>query len=129
MRQFDAATAIVKNILIEKFGETKFETLTAEARKDFEELLPQIPYVGGNDNRLTDSLINAVTLLPLLRLFEREGLEFHEIGDLTYRLFEAFYKVIPPAGDIFSKEYIDQEREQAKLSRARKCRFLPKNRS
>ena len=120
MRQFDAATAIVKDILIEEFGETKFKDLTTEARKEFEALIPQIPYIGGKDNRSTDSLIDATILLPLLRAFEKEGLNFDEIGKLTYNLIEAFYKVIPPTDDIFSEEYINYEKEGAKKSKLRK---------
>ncbi len=120
MRQFDAATAIMKGILIEKFGEDKFEKLTTEARKDFETLLPQIPYIGGKDNRSTDTLINAAIFLSLMRLFEKEGLDFHEIGELTYNIFEAFFKVMPLTDDIFSKEYIDQVKERAKSSKSRK---------
>ena len=120
MRQFDAATTIVKDLLIDYFGEAKFNELIPKARKDFEDLLPQIPYVGGKDNRLTEPLVNATILLPLLRNFEQEGLDFNEIGKLTYNLFEVFYKVIPPTDDIFSEEYINQEKESAKNSKLRK---------
>jgi len=120
LRQFDAATSIVKDILIKQFGMIKFQELTFKARKEFEMLIPQIPYVGGNDNHLTDNLINSAILLPILRAFEHEGLDFYEIGKLTYTLFEAFYKVIPLADDIFSNEFINQEKERAKNSKLRK---------
>ena len=120
LRQFDAATTIVKDILIAKFGEEKFKELTTEARNDFVSLLPQIPYVGGKDNRLTESLVSATILLPLLRAFEKEGLNFDEIGKLTYEIFEVFYKVLPQTDDIFSEEYINQEKESAKNSKLRK---------
>ena len=120
LRQFDAATTIVKDILIAKFGEEKFKELTTEARNDFESLLPQIPYVGGKDSRLTEYLVSATILLPLLRVFEKEGLSFDEIGKLTYEIFEVFYKVLPQTDDIFSEEYINQEKENAKNSKLRK---------
>jgi len=120
IRQFNAALTIVKNILIEYFGQVKFEEITTEARKDFEQLLPQIPYIGGKDNRITEELINSAILLPLLRIFEKEGLDFYEIGKLTYEIFEAFFKVIPPSDDIFSDDYINQEKERAKNSKLRK---------
>ncbi|MHA1489278.1 MAG: L-2-amino-thiazoline-4-carboxylic acid hydrolase [Promethearchaeota archaeon] len=120
MRTFDAATTITKEILIEYFGEAKSKEIVSKARTDFETLLPQIPYVGGKDNRLTESLLSGVILLPLLRIFDKERLDFNAIGKLTYDIFEAFYKVIPPTEDIFSEEYINQEKESAKNSKTRK---------
>ena len=59
-------------------------------------------------------------LLPLLRIFEKNGLSFDEIGKLTYEIFEAFYKILPQTDDIFSEEHINQEREGAKRSKLRK---------
>ncbi len=120
LRTFDAALTIVQKVLIECFGESKFNEISITTRNEFETVIPQIPYVGGNDNHLTDDLINAAILLPLLRFFEKEGLKFKEIGKLTYELFEAFYKVIPPADDIFTDEFLVKEKEHAKNSKIRK---------
>ena len=120
VRLFDTAARIVKNILIENFGEAKVEEFIPKARKDFEMLLSQIPYVGGKDNKLTEELINTALLLPFLQFFEKEGLDFYEIGKLTYEIFEEFYKFIPPRDDIFSEEYLIQDKENAKISKLRK---------
>jgi hypothetical protein len=119
MRQFNAALKFVRNKLVEQFAEAKAKEIIAQAEEDFENLLPQIPYVGGKDNPLTDDLINSAILLPLLRIFEKEGLNLNEIGKLTYDLYEIFYKYIPPE-DIFSEEYIKQKKEYAKNSTLRK---------
>jgi hypothetical protein len=120
MRTFKTALVIVKDILIEQFGDSKFEEISAITTKEFEELLPQIPYVGGDQNHLTESLINSALLLPFLRVFEKEGLNYEEIGKLTYDMFEAFFKVIPATDDIFSEEYIIKLKENAKKSKLRK---------
>jgi hypothetical protein len=120
MRTFDAATAIIKDLLIKKFGEKKFTELVEKAREDFESLLPQIPYVGGKESHLTDSLINGVILLPLLRIFEEEGMTFEEIGEFSYEIFEVFFKMIPPTDDIFSEEYLNLMKERAQLSKSKK---------
>ena len=120
MRQFNVALTIVKDILIDQFGETKFNELSVEMRKDFESLIPQIPYVGGKENLSTQYLVASVLLMPLFRVFEREGLTFDEIGELSYTLFEAFYKVIPHTNDIFSEEFLNKRRKMAKNSKLRK---------
>ena len=120
MRTFDAVLSLSKQILVNKFGEEKFKEISNTTRQQFETLLPKIPYIGGNDNRLTNELINATFLLPLLQTFEKEGLDFKEIGKLTYELFEAFYKMMPPVEDIFSEEYYKREKEHAKTTKLRK---------
>lgn len=120
MRTFDAALNIVKNVLVKYFGESRFIEIATITQKDFESLLPQIPYVGGNQNHLTEELTNSAILLPLLRFFEGEGLEFYEIGKMVYELFEAFYKVIPPKNDIFTEEFLNNQKENAEKSKLRK---------
>jgi hypothetical protein len=51
MRTFNAALLISKQILIDNFGEEKFNEISATTRNEFEALLPQIPYVGGDSLR------------------------------------------------------------------------------
>ena len=119
IRTFDAALLIGKQILIDTFGEQKYNEISITTHNEFEALLPQIPYIGGDDKPLTDDLINATILLPLIRVFKKEGLEYREIGRIVYELFEAFYKVIPQADDIFSEEYISNAKERANDSKLR----------
>ena len=120
IRTFDAVITMAKQILINKFGEEKFIEISTSTPEQFEEMLSQIPYIGGNNNRNTNELINAAILLPLLQFFEKEGLDFREIGKITYELFEDFYKMMPPVDDIFSKEYFKREKERGKNSKLRK---------
>jgi len=119
IRTFDAALLIGKQILIDTFGEQKYNEISITTHNEFEALLPQIPYIGGDDKPLTDDLINATILLPLIRVFKKKGLEYREIGRIVYELFEAFYKVIPQADDIFSEEYISNAKERANDSKSR----------
>lgn len=120
LRTFDAALTMGKNVLIAYFGESKYHELSTTVRNEFEIFIPQIPYIGGDDNPGTESLIFNVILLPFLQFFEKEGLDYYELGKLTYDLFEAFYKVILPKDNIFSEEFIDGEKERAKNSKLRK---------
>ena len=120
MRTFDAILTIAKQTLTNKFGEQKYDEIVKSTRKEFEALIPQLPYIGGIENRNTENLINASGLLPILRAIENEGLEYKEIGRITYELFEAFYKAIPQTYDIFSEEYLKKEKEQAKFSKLKK---------
>jgi hypothetical protein len=119
LRTFDAMLLIAKQVLIDNFGEQKYNEMVAITRTEFEAILPKIPYIG-SDNRLTEPLINAIALLPILREIEKEGLEYREMGRIIYELFEAFYKVIPQEDEIFSEKYINEQRETAKISKLKK---------
>ncbi|MFX1476861.1 MAG: L-2-amino-thiazoline-4-carboxylic acid hydrolase [Promethearchaeota archaeon] len=119
MRTFDAMLIVAKQVLVENFGEQKYGEMIATTRNEFEALLPHIPYIGV-DNRLTEPLVNASALLPILRAIENEGLEYRDIGRIVYELFEAFYKVIPQTDDIFSEEYLNEEKERANNSKLKK---------
>jgi hypothetical protein len=120
MRTFDAAISIVKSVLIKYFGDDIFNEILLETRSDFEELLPQIPYVGGNNNPLTEDLVNSAILIPFLRFFEKQRLTFDEIGRITYELFEKFNSFIPPKEDIFTEKFLTKEKENAKKSKLTK---------
>ena len=117
LRQFDAALALSKPIFSDYFGKDRFKTISSKVKADFENLIPQIPYVGGDDNFLTESLVSSALLLPILRFFEEEGLNFDEISELTYKMFEIFYKFIPRANDTFSEEFINIVKEGAQKSK------------
>ena len=119
LRQFDFATSIAKEAIEDYFGELKTKELLSSARQDFEMLIPQIPYVGGNENRLTGPLVNSALILPLIRAFNQKGLSFDEIGNITYNIFEAFFAIIPPEEDIFTEEYMSKVREDAERSKLR----------
>ncbi|MFX0069499.1 MAG: L-2-amino-thiazoline-4-carboxylic acid hydrolase [Candidatus Hermodarchaeota archaeon] len=120
IRQFDAASTIVKDILINKLGEEKYNEIIPKARADFESLIPQIPYIGGKNNRSTDILVSSALVLPFFRALDQEGLTFDEIGEIVYNMFEVFFKVMPQTEDIFSEEYLNKLREGAKISKLRK---------
>jgi hypothetical protein len=120
MRTFDAALSIVKPILIKHFNEDSFDEILHITRNDFEKLLPQIPYVGGNKNPLTEDLVNSAILIPILRFFQKKGINFSEIGKITYELFETFNSFIPPKEDIFTEDFLNKEKENAKKSKLRR---------
>jgi len=120
LKTFDTFLTIGKNVLVAYFGESKYYEISATVRNEFEANIPQIPYIGGDDNPGTEYIIYFAILLPLLQVLDKEGLDFYEIGKLSYDLFEAFYKATPPKVDIFREEFINHEEERAKNSKLRK---------
>ena len=88
MKDFKDVEGYMKNVLIQYLDQSKIEALLDKTRSQFETLLPTLPYVGGEANVLTDSLITCAWCLPLFQSLEREGLSLREIAKITYEKME-----------------------------------------
>ena len=65
------------------------------ALKEYETLIPEIPYIGGKKVAGTRNLVGSVILLAYIRAFEKEGLSERVIGEIVYKSFDAFFARIP----------------------------------
>jgi hypothetical protein len=84
MEEFAKTESYLKNVLKQYFDQSKIELLLEETRFGFEDLLPQLPYIGGEENVLTEGLIAAAWYVPLFRGLEREELSLREMAKITY---------------------------------------------
>ena len=57
-----------------------------ETRQEFERLIPEIPYIGGKANNLTQDLIDCTMLLALYQVLKREGFRIEEIGKIVIEM-------------------------------------------
>jgi hypothetical protein len=89
MEELEKTESYFKNVLTEYFDLLKIEQLLKEARVGYEDLLPQLPYIGGEENVLTEGLIGAAWSVPLFRGLEREGLSLREKAKITYERRES----------------------------------------
>ncbi|MFX0139542.1 MAG: L-2-amino-thiazoline-4-carboxylic acid hydrolase, partial [Candidatus Hodarchaeota archaeon] len=92
-----------------------------EMRKEYETLIPQLPYVGGSKNIMSMYLIDSVSMLAVFRVLEKEGLKLHEIGKLCYEFYETMNERRPrPRAQIFNKDYINVIKVVAKESQLKR---------
>lgn len=66
------------------YGEINAFRIIQETRKTFEELIPQIPYIGGDENNLTRNLIASVSSLALYQAMKKHGKTAEETGKVLY---------------------------------------------
>ena len=79
LKDFDKDSRIVKNVLIKHFGEDFTEQVRKEARKEFEDLILRIPYIGGKSNFLTNDLILIAQSLALYKILKYHNKPLKEI--------------------------------------------------
>lgn len=61
MKSFNERLAVVNEELSKKFDNQKSEELISQKKAEFEKILPDIPYIGGQKNPLT--LVQTIFLL------------------------------------------------------------------
>jgi len=123
MEQFDEYCRMAKDVLVRYFDDSKADELIVKTRKEYEKLIPHLPFIGGAENVMTSFLTNSITVLAILRVLEEEGLELREIGKLSYDLVEheSTIETQEGAGDqIFQEGYLSILKHVAKESQLRR---------
>jgi hypothetical protein len=83
------------DILVARYGEALANTLARESRAEFEKLIPELPYIGGEQNTLTDNLVLSASALVFHRAMKRHGRTVQETGEILYRTVEAWIHRYP----------------------------------
>jgi hypothetical protein len=77
------------------YGEAFADMLARESGAEFEALIPQLPYIGGQRNSMTDEIVISAIALALYRVMKRHGKGVEQTGELLYRMAEAWIKRYP----------------------------------
>ncbi len=93
MRSFNERLAVVNEELRKKFDDKKSEELMSQMKAEFEKILPDIPYIGGQKNPTTLVLVKCVSDLAIFRILEKIGFSFKEIGEFHYNYVMAALKL------------------------------------
>jgi hypothetical protein len=118
---FDEHARNTRPVLVHRYGAQLADLLLREARQETERLLPQIPYIGGDQNPMTHHLVRATTTLALYRAMEAQGMTARETGRVVYDAVVGVIRSQPfsPAGPP-TPEVIRKQREEARKSQARR---------
>jgi len=94
LKEFDAYVKYSRTVLVRYFGEENVNTLVAEARLEFENLIPQLPYIGGKQP-FTQFIVATGLSLAMYRIAKAHGKTVEETGELLYEIGKAFLKSSP----------------------------------
>lgn len=95
LNDFDKAMKRSKKALIPYFGEEESDKIIRESHKEYCELIPQLPYIGGKENFNTDNLIKSAWYLAIFRSLEKRGKIPKEIWEISYKMTEAYLDSYP----------------------------------
>ncbi len=125
IKSFDKSIARSKQALINRYGSERADSLINEARRQYEGLIPQIPFIG-HKNPFLIFLLPTSRYLAIYRVLQRTGLTIEESGQIIYQMNECELNAIPVflrriIGHLwFSPLYIWRLKKRAKESQERK---------
>lgn len=77
------------------FQDEQAEQLIVEFLKEYEILIPRLPYVGGENNLLIRDLLQSTWALAIYRTLQRRGKTVEELGEFIYKSREALIATFP----------------------------------
>ena len=125
LKSFDRSIARSKRVLICRYGDEHTNSLISESRREYEALIPQIPFIGHRSPFLI-FLLPTSRYLAIYRVLRRMGLTVEEAGQVIYQMNESELNTIPILlrrliGYLwFSPLFVRRFRKRAKESQERK---------
>jgi len=94
LKDFDRMAARVRRVLVSRYGEEQAKAILTESRREYEALIPQIPFIG-EKSRMLIFLLPTTRWLAVYRALQKRGVTVEDAGRLIYEMCEAEAKAIP----------------------------------
>ncbi len=117
---FDDHAQAWKPFIISRYGDDFADTILKEAREQHEKLIPEIPYIGGDENPMTRHLIRSTTSLALYKAMKARGKTAEETGKIIYDAVVERANHLKPSPLKMTLDDARKRREQAKRSQERR---------
>ena len=121
LKAFDDESQYWRPVIAAQYGEDFAEILLRKAREEFEALLPHIPYIGGDENHLTTSLVESVWYLAFYKAMQKHGRTAEETGKVLYDAALARIgeppAAIPPSEMLTPEQLVEKRKRRAERSR------------
>jgi hypothetical protein len=124
LKEFDLVAKSARSVLDAYFVGENVNGLLADTRREFESLIPQLPYIGGKQP-FTEFIVFTGMLLAIYRINKAHGKTTEQTGELVYEIGRAFLKSFPAfllrffGGLNFSRFYLGRLQKRAAESHLR----------
>jgi hypothetical protein len=127
MREVRLYLRSCKKHLVEAYGEAEAEAIARETLQGLEAQLPGLPYIGGDENRLTQALYMTAAWLAMYRALRARGASTDEAARLIYLGGASFFDSIPTrwlmrwqARRMSGPKFVEQRKSAAAVSQQRR---------
>lgn len=91
-------------VLSDKQDKKDVDNIINEIYKEFENLLPQLPYIGGMKNSQTKKIVGTAPYLCFYKVMKRRNMDIHEIGKLIYEASSNFWSSYPKIAGLLMRK-------------------------
>jgi hypothetical protein len=116
---FDTHAQAWKPFIVSRYGDDFAGAILREARTEHEALIPEIPYIGGDENPMTRHLIRSTTSLAFYRAMKMRGKTAEDTGRIVYDAVVESVRHLPPSAPLTAED-MDRKGEQARQSHERR---------
>ena len=116
---FEEHSRAWKPLIANRFGDDWADAVAEYAHDYLEALIPEIPYIGGDENPMTRHLMQSTTSLALYKAMKTRGISASETGKILYDAVMGQVSRLPVISPN-SPEGLAEKREQARWSQARR---------
>jgi hypothetical protein len=95
LREHRRLATIGQKIMATRYGTDFTAAVIRELLAEFEKLIPELPYIGGDQNPLTGNLVFSASALAFYRVMKQRGKTVAETGELLYQIMEAWVRRYP----------------------------------
>jgi hypothetical protein len=88
MRDFNQEMKCAAQVLAVRYGPNVVDSIIQQTRQEFEALLFHLPYIGGEENPMTDNLVQSAWYLAIYRVLISYGKTAEEAGEVCYLMTE-----------------------------------------
>lgn len=88
MAQFNKLLSFAKEIMAKNFDRDVVDDIVSQMTNEFDMLIPEIPYIGGEKNPFTPILLDCIAGFAMISVLEKKGLSYWEIGEFSYDFWE-----------------------------------------
>jgi hypothetical protein len=127
LREIRFAIPHYKKCIARAYGKDVAEAVVAETIRRFEVLLPEIPYIGGSENILTENLYLSAAMLAMYRSLQARGKSVEEVASLIYQGTASLYSGFPfklllrfQGRQLLTQKRIDQRKRAAAISQEKR---------
>jgi len=119
---FETDAAHWSTVIAGQWGADFASRVVSAARQRFIALIPQIPYIGGDENHLTGELLRAARCLALYQAIQADGKSAAETGKVLYEAIAAYPSPAVPLAEALSEVQL-MERRRRRAQRSQQHRY------
>ncbi|MFW9844635.1 MAG: L-2-amino-thiazoline-4-carboxylic acid hydrolase [Candidatus Thorarchaeota archaeon] len=88
LKDFDSLMQIARKVGIKFFEDKVIDRLAQDARVEYEKIIHQLPYVGGDASMFTDLMVQSGQTVAFYKACKEKGIQDRLIGELLYEIAE-----------------------------------------